>query len=831
MATAGVTFAVGATMGASIASVFSTVGSRIKDLNADVRQLRASSTAASALAYRSVKLEEAKAAYAANPAMELKTALSKAQSSFDAAAKRAGKYGISVADAAKAQAELNVRLAKTETALARQQKLQANQNLRKELQGQMLGTVASFAAVAAPVKLAIDYESAMADVKKVTNFDAPGFKRFSDDMLTLSTRIPMTAEGLAKIAGAAGQAGIAESELLRFTEDAAKMAVAFDITAEEAGSAMTGLRTNFKLNQDGVISLGDAFNHMANNMDAKAGELVNFANRVGGTAGIYRFTGQQVGALGAAFVATKTPVEVAARATNSLMMKLGNAATLGKDAQAAFQRLGFSGKGMSEAFKKDAQGSMLMFLEAVKKSNDPMRELNAIMGEGFADEIAKLVGGLDEYKKALGLVADQSAYAGSMANEYEVRATTTANSLELLKNATSRLGIILGSTVLPGITAAANATVGFLEPVAQLAAAFPGVTTAIFGTVAGLAAGKLAFLGVRYAVSVVSDTVTAGKIVFAFMRDKVLANRAALILHRVASMRSAAAQGIHNAATAIANSRLVTGTAAMLRHGAASTLLAAKTGIVTVAQWALNAAMTANPIGLVVVAVGAVVAGLVAAYNHFEGFRNAVDTGCAAVAGFFTALWDGIVGGAKAAFDWIAAKFETVSGIWNTVAGWFGGGEETAAKPMRTAVPDAAGDAWGYTPPAAAPTTARTQAAPVAATAVPDAAVAAWGYTPPAATPTTAKAQTAPVSAMAASGAKPVQSAPIPAPRPTDRAAASGMGSPQINFSISFAGVPSQDVGSVLVSAIKAKERELASYFEKMLADIASNQRRLAYDQ
>ena len=54
---------------------------------------------------------------------------------------------------------------------------------------------------------------------------------------------------------------------------------------------------------------------------------------------------------------------------------------------------------------------------------------------------------------------------------------------------------------------------------------------------------------------------------------------------------------------------------------------------------------------------------------------------------------------------------------------------------------------------------------------------------------------------------------------------------PQITFSVNFAGVPSQDVGTVLVSAIKAKERELASYFEKMLEGIASNQRRLAYDQ
>jgi tape measure domain-containing protein len=52
---------------------------------------------------------------------------------------------------------------------------------------------------------------------------------------------------------------------------------------------------------------------------------------------------------------------------------------------------------------------------------------------------------------------------------------------------------------------------------------------------------------------------------------------------------------------------------------------AIKTVLVTGAQWLLNAAMTANPIGIVVVAVGALVAGLVMAYYKFEGFRAMVN--------------------------------------------------------------------------------------------------------------------------------------------------------------------------------------------------------------
>lgn len=54
--------------------------------------------------------------------------------------------------------------------------------------------------------------------------------------------------------------------------------------------------------------------------------------------------------------------------------------------------------------------------------------------------------------------------------------------------------------------------------------------------------------------------------------------------------------------------------------------LAKGLGAVTAAVWLLNIAMTANPIGLVVVAIGALAAGLVIAYKRSETFRNIVNT-------------------------------------------------------------------------------------------------------------------------------------------------------------------------------------------------------------
>jgi hypothetical protein len=62
-------------------------------------------------------------------------------------------------------------------------------------------------------------------------------------------------------------------------------------------------------------------------------------------------------------------------------------------------------------------------------------------------------------------------------------------------------------------------------------------------------------------------------------------------------------------------------------------------------QWLLNVAMSANPIGIVVIAIAALVAGVIYAYKHSEKFRtiltkafNAVKTAGGALVGWFKAL-------------------------------------------------------------------------------------------------------------------------------------------------------------------------------------------------
>ena len=78
-------------------------------------------------------------------------------------------------------------------------------------------------AIKGAVGEAMRFEDAMAEVKKVIDFDTPdGVTEFRNELEKLSGQLPIAFDGLAKIAAAAGQSGIATQDILRFTEAAAK---------------------------------------------------------------------------------------------------------------------------------------------------------------------------------------------------------------------------------------------------------------------------------------------------------------------------------------------------------------------------------------------------------------------------------------------------------------------------------------------------------------------------------------------------------------------------------------------------------------------------------
>lgn len=598
-------------------------------------------------------------------------------------------------ESARLGSQLETLRSRTE-ALTRAQQAQArNLENRSAYRAQMMDAVALGGALYGLVQPAVQFESVMADVKKVVNFDTPEqFGQMSKDVLLMSTRIPMAADGIGAIVAAAGQAGIARDELLRFAEDAAKMGVAFDLSGQQAGAAMTGLRSIFGLTQDEVVKLGDAINHLSNNMDAKASDLLNIANRAGSTAKLLGLSGAQLNALGATFLALKTPPEVAATGINALLMKLATADKQNEKFQQGLQDIGLSAEVMKKMIQRDAQGALTTFLRQVKNAPDLMGTLSDLFGMEYADDIAKLVGSMDTYEKAVGLVADQTAYAGSMQAEYEARSATTANNLQLLKNQMSRLGITVGNALLPALNNLVGALMGPIDSLANLAERFPIVTQVVVGTVGAVLGLKVATIALGYAWTFVKGPILAAYVggVFEGIRSAIqpAITSFATSLAPLAPIGQAVASVFGFIADGV--SRVVGWIGQLfapvtLTTEAFNSLSASGQSLGAVIGGVLSTAFMV--LTLPIRAVGTLVGWVIEGFTALVTFSplQLISAAWQPVADFMTGLWSGITATVGQAIDWIAGKIGWVMNAGKQVGDWFGSlfGSDKPASPTATA--------------------------------------------------------------------------------------------------------------------------------------------------
>lgn len=362
-----------------------------------------------------------------------------------------------------------------------------------------------------PIKLSMDFESAMADVKKVVDFDTPdGFEKLSAEILRMSRYLPLSVEQLAQIAASGGQLGVAAKDIPAFVEQIAKMSTAFDMAADDAGDSMAKISNVYNIPIAKIGQLGDAINQLSNESPAKASDIVRTLGRVGGVAKQFGLTELQAASLSNALISLGKAPEVAGTSINGMLLKLATADKQGKKFTSALGQIGMSAEGLRRAIKNDAEGAIVGFLQALERvpTDRRMGVLVDMFGLEYADDVAVLAGSVKTYTDSIA-VLNSTRVNGSMEREFAARAATTANNARLLKNGLTEIGINVGSAVLPALNDLLNTVRPVVGAMASWAKENPGLMSGIVKIVAGFAAFKLGSIAVRYGINLVMTGVNS----------------------------------------------------------------------------------------------------------------------------------------------------------------------------------------------------------------------------------------------------------------------------------------------------------------------------------
>ncbi|WP_273210538.1 phage tail tape measure protein [Runella zeae] len=453
---------------------------------------------------------------------------------------------------------------------------------------QMLQALVDFARES--LKLGAEISDSFADIRKSTGMTTEEVEELSRTIEKIDTRTAQ--QSLLDIAKVGGQIGIAKDEMLGFVEATDKAVVAlgdeFQGGAEEVAAKMGTLKQLFSDTKE--LDAGTAIN--------KIGSAINELGAAGSATGpVMADFATRIGQLG------------------NLAPQINQTLGLG----AAFQELGLTAEiaagGLTNILLGASKATGL-FAEHLGMTEQAFKDLintnpNEVilrLAESFrglpTDVVVKQLDNLgiksQEATKVMSLLSDQTTIvrekqelaakameeATSLTNEFNIKNNTAAAELEKAEKAVTTLKIQLGQALLPVVLQVITGLVGFVN-----------------------------------VIRAIPEFIAENKEMFIALGTAVLAF----------------------------NGHLIVATASSLAHAAAEKARLIWTESATVAQWAMNTAMTANPIGAVIAAIALLVGGLMTLWKNSEtvrgivlGLWEALKIGVSIVVELAEAIWKGI---------------------------------------------------------------------------------------------------------------------------------------------------------------------------------------------
>ena len=481
------------------------------------------------------------------------------------------------------------------------------------------------AALAIPVKFYMDVEESQADLRKILGKEA---EKYYADLAELSKNGPLSQIEINEIAGSLAQSGIAGEDIVAYSDMAEKMKVAFDISTDEAGTFLAKTKEQLNLSKDELFSYMDTLNMLSNNYSVTAAQLADVSARTGGFAKSINLSKES----NMAFATSLISANVSAEQTSTVLGKLYSELSQGantKNKADALKYLGFDPKTINKEMAENAEGTILKVLEKIKNSN--VADKSALISDIFGSDKSVINGlsvlseNLDGVKEKLDKAKQAVSENERVNGEYEDRINTLTNQLKIFRNNAFNALADIGKSIAPELKETLNTLKEFAGKVANFIKENPKLVAFIVKMVAGFAAMNLG-MGVANKLLLGPFAKGVGWLYkFGAFKSK------GGVFFALKKMFPLASK--------------VFGTFVKI-----GTFLGGKfIGIIKAVGLALKVAFTANPVGLIIAAIVAVIAIFVLLYKKCEWFRKGVDK-----------AWKAIKEGFKATWTWIKNKFHAL---------------------------------------------------------------------------------------------------------------------------------------------------------------------------
>lgn len=300
-----------------------------------------------------------------------------------------------------------------------------------------------------------DMEEQMANTVKYTRMTAAQVEELNEIFKGMDTRLAR--EQLNLLAQEGGRLGYnTVASVKEYVEAASIINVALVDLGEGATQTIAKLSNIFGMEQmygvrDAMLKIGSTVNHLSQNCTAAKPFIVEFAQRMAGIGSTAKMTIPEIMAFAATLDAHGQKVEMSATALQRTIMELFK-----KPAEMA-KKVGLETNTFIETLNKSTTQGVMMFLEALNRLGEdkalailsPLFQDLGLDGARVSSVLSNLSSHLDFLKWQLGEAAQAFHDGTSASNEYAIFNNTVQASIDKARKRVGELAIELGEKLYP----------------------------------------------------------------------------------------------------------------------------------------------------------------------------------------------------------------------------------------------------------------------------------------------------------------------------------------------------------------------------------------------
>jgi TP901 family phage tail tape measure protein len=305
-------------------------------------------------------------------------------------------------------------------------------------------------------KKAVDFEDAFAGVRKTVEATEEEFAVLEQGFKDLALTIPLSTEELMGIGEAAGQLGIQQEHVLKFSKVMADLAATTNLTSQEAASSLARFANIMQMSMGDVDRLGATIVALGNNSATTESEIVELAMRIAGAGKLVGMSEAEVLSMSAALSSLGIRAEAGGTAFSQAFLRMKKAvAKGGKKGQIFSAVAGLNPEEFKQLFKKDALNAMLSFIGGLKKMDEEGKEIILVLdalgldGARMADVLLRAASGTDLMNKALSIGVKAQKENLALVEEANKRYATMKSQLALLWTQIKQMAAAFGDILIP----------------------------------------------------------------------------------------------------------------------------------------------------------------------------------------------------------------------------------------------------------------------------------------------------------------------------------------------------------------------------------------------